>query len=177
MTNLSLITPPHVVPRPSFIFETEIEMFLMLHRQQRNYLQGKTVHVINCYFMKLQEYFLCTKKEKKTIQQLLLLCVSLWCTVTRVPRHIHVVLLAQEPPFWRGMSISLSSSGQRKVFLSVKIFRHVYEDLFLCLQTRHSASGFHVRAPAPASAAPHAYVVVVSWTRAENWHGREEIVE
>ncbi len=67
MKNLSLITPPHVVPRPSFIFETEIEMFLMLHRQQRNYLQGKTVHVINCYFMKLQEYFLCTKKKKMTL--------------------------------------------------------------------------------------------------------------
>ncbi len=72
--------------RPSFIFWTQIKIFLMksesfltLHRQQHNWniqdLKGskdsiKIVHVtsqwFNPNFMKLREYFLCAKKTKIT---------------------------------------------------------------------------------------------------------------
>ncbi len=121
MKNLSLITPPHVVPNPSFIFETEIEMFLMLHRQQRNYLRGKIVHVINCYFMKLQEYFLCTKKEKRLYSTITLMCQSLmhghkspathmWCCWRR-SRRSDVECPSLLVRLGKGKSSSLSKSS------------------------------------------------------------------
>ncbi len=46
----------------------------------------------------------------------------------------------------------------------------------LCLETRRSTSGFTGRTPAPASAAPHA-CVVLSWTRVVDWQGREQFVD
>ncbi len=92
MKILSLITYTshscHFKPiRPSFIFWTQIKIFLMksesfltLHRQQHNWnIQGlkgskdsvKIVHVtsqwFNPNFMKLREYFLCAKKTKITL--------------------------------------------------------------------------------------------------------------
>ncbi len=54
---------------------------------------------------------------------------------------------------------------------STIILMHAY----LCLQTRLSAFGFYIRTPAPASAAPHTRVLILSWMCVKDWHGREEI--
>ncbi len=48
---------------------------------------------------------------------------------------------------------------------------------FLCLWRRRSACSFYVRTPAPASAATHTYIMVVSWMCSGEWHGREELLK
>ncbi len=61
--------------------------------------------------MKLPEYILCTKKD--IIQQFLLLPVSLRYVFTRVPWHMHVVLLMEEPAFWRRIQMRCTLFASR----------------------------------------------------------------
>ncbi len=53
----------------------------------------------------------------------------------------------------------------------------MYRIFLPLLVNRCSTSRLYIRIPAPASAAPHACVVLLSWTRVEDWHGRGKIVE
>ncbi len=63
------------------------------------------------------------------------------------------------------------------VFTAIHESTRTHACAFLCLWRRHSACSFYVSTPAPASAAPHSYIMVLSWMCSGEWYGREELLK